>query len=485
MPRTGGQKKGRGGAPQFPAPDEDAFKAKVAVIDARILKLRDDLLAVQKKQKQHSSFLRKAKENSRERQTAMRPLVAELKKLRRQRGDYLSNMAAKSREIDAVKAKRDATATAASSGASGSGSSAGPQKSRSRKWIQERMRDLEQRQQTENMTLSEEKGLVKELAALRVALLATANLDTLYSEKKEIFAKIRNVEAMLKEQQILLDEARAATTINNEEAAKGNNAGTPTSMNDLQSQIKAIQNQRPLLEMAYQKIRADVDAAHAEKKALYDQHWDAKREHKRLLDEWYEEQRAQARREDARLREQEAKQREEEEEELMKQKPWLQEMALCDLLTAFCQRYVRGSSSPQKSSSEENNNVVVVVDSKNEPAVYGGGGAPKSNVLVDTEGLGEMISRKSDSNRYTEKGKRCKTKGRQSSSRKKKVMQKKAARIVNTPDTLAGFSQLGIAHPRTTHDIPATISALRTKRDYFDTLPRNPVPSKEDPPLAD
>ena len=462
MPRTGtgGQKKGRGGAPQFPAPDEESFNAKVATIDARILKLRDDLRAVQNKQKEHSNFLRDAKATSRERQKALRPLVAELKQLRRQRGEYLASMAAKSREIDAVKEKRDAKSAAA---VGACGSSAGPHKPRSRTWIQEQIRELEQRQQTENMSLSEEKGLIKDLAALRVALLATASLDSLYAEKKEIFAKIRNVEGMLKETQVRLDEARATIS-------KDANGTAGTSMDDLQSQIKAIQNQRPLLEMAYQKIRADVDAAHVEKKALYDQHWEAKREHRRLLDEWYEEQRAEARREGARLREQEAKQREAEEEELMKQKPWLQEIALCDLLTAFCQRYVRASSS-QKRSTE-------TASLKAESA--GRGGAPKLNV-VDTEGLGEMISRKSDSNRYTEKRKRGKSNGHS----RKKTVQKKAARIVNSPDTLAGFSQLGIAHPRTTHDVPATINALREKRAYFDTLPRNPVPIKEDPPLAD
>ena len=164
--------------------------------------------------------------------------------------------------------------------------------------------------------------------------------------------------------------------------------------------------------MAYQKIRVDVDATHVERN---DPHWEAKREHRRLLDELFEEQRAEARREGSRLREQEEKQREAEEEELMKQKPWLQDIALCDLLTAFCQRCVRAYSSQQRSTE--------TASLKDESA--GRGDAPKLNV-VDTEDLGETVSRKSDSNRYTEKGKQGKTNGHS-----RKLCKKKAARIVN------------------------------------------------------
>ena len=67
----------------------------------------------------------------------------------------------------------------------------------------------------------------------------------------------------------------------------------------------------------------------------------------------------------------------------------------------------------------------------------------------------------------------------------RRVLLLQTVRVVNTPDTLAGFASLDILRPSTSQDIPATIARLREKRAFYDTLPRDGIVHvKESAPLA-
>jgi len=401
-------------------PDQAAFDLAISTIDASITKLKADLAAVTKKQKENSDFLRNARAHNNARGGNLAPHINSMQGLRRAKHDAIAQLKATEKEIRKV--------------VGDIGSTIGIRLDNNRS-LADNVRLLETRLHMENMSLAREKEMVKQISALRIKAGNCTELDKLYARKRELSRKLDSIKNELQQAQKDLNSAKS-------EADDGQ-SGT------FDEQIKEVLNSRPILEQAYQTIKSAIDEEYKKKKDLYDSHWESKREHKKKLDEWYTEQRQKRR-----------AQKEKENGQPNELFTWVNPSAqTCDYLVEECQRYLMLER-------------VANAGKKKQPIPRTPEGtADSAEALNGQDGLGEKISKKEYSNKYSAK------KGKRKPKRKPaaQVPQLSAATQTQslgwTEREKAAFTHVGVATPDKIEDVRSTITELKARRKYFASLP--------------
>jgi hypothetical protein len=503
---------GNRGGPRFPpAPDETAYTADIEAIEARIAALRQDLSVIEETQQANSRELRRLSAKNRERNDALQVYFKVLDERRARKRDLLVLLRAKTQQIHDAKAAVASKAAAGGAksarlgshnrggggdggGGNGNGTSNGNGNGNGnggadqRRQTKARIRALEYKQQTESMSLAHEKLLLKELSQLRAAAREHASVDKLFADKKTLHAKLDAAEVAIKQATAALDAAREELNRGASFEVVGEDGDASSSSLSPEERVQELRGQKPLLERAYGDLKRSIDEAFRQKKERYAAHWEAKREWKRLMDEWHDDQREQRRREEAQWRQEEDQRRRLQQLELEQQKPWQEEIALCDLLINFCKRWVphmTATAAPPAAAA---------APSAPAAKANGVGVGTAGTVAAEGLGLGSILPRKEKGNRYGKKKHKAPTSGGGGGGGGggETVKRGKVVQVVHTPDSISGFTKLGVVRPVTTADVAAALAALRDRRAYYDTLPRHPAPEEErslnkkkDSPLAD
>jgi len=247
--------------------------------------------------------------------------------------------------------------------------------------------------------------------------------------------------------------------------SKGTDKGIKEQIADLKIQVadasERLSVQRSQLEAIDAKTQghADIPALKKERDDLRKQQ-DAKRAEKAVIltewrkknDEWWMFQQAvRKQRDEARKKEQEEwekrkeEQRKEREAELLTQKPWMDEIALCDVLSAYLRKLDGSSAAPAAGAA-----AAAKTDS---PAL---------------EGMQAVRRGRDEDDTFMIMG-GAKGKG----AKKGKGTKKKKGKLMHSIDMLGSFQLLQLTPPTSTEGVPAALEALKNKRDYYDVLPRD------------
>ena len=317
--------------------------------------------------------------------------------------------------------------------------------------IDNKIQQLHHRQNTTNMSLSEEKDLIKQI-------------DQLTGMKKTVDAFARHNDKLRKE----ADSGKGLSTLISEKNKALKEIGEK--IVQAKKDIEAIERRQSSAQADVSPLREELDKLKQEqdkKIALIKE----KRKNWRVVNDEYYEYVQELRKVKAiiRKKEDEAYQKEKEERrkeieaELATQKPWLEELALCDVLI----KYLTGLL-PKESST----------------VASAGATQKKANGrLADSFAGMKMMKKKGEEEDYF--GAQTMTGKKKRKNRKK--MAKKAMRdkdLVHTFDTLQNFqylkskSGIDLFPPSCTEDIPDMIELLKKCHDYFDTLPRAVKPAK-------
>jgi uncharacterized coiled-coil DUF342 family protein len=305
--------------------------------------------------------------------------------------------------------------------------------------IEKEINKLKNYHETSNMSLSEEKRLIKEIEALQssknlVAELKNkdANLDDVKEQRKQLSAQltakdkeIDAVQVEITEIEKILDALRET-----EKEARGNVNG----------------------------LKADRDTIKAEMKEKMDLRSTVRQAFREANDKWFDYQRALKAQRKLRY-EEEQKEREEEkqaylkkkEEEEMKKIPYEEEMALCEYLADYLSKtYLSGES--KKDEDTKKKDVVAVTD--------------------DPFAGFKPVSKKTEDTYFQTKGKK-----------KPRVRQSK----INAPpvfklnvDSFEQFGLLNLVPPTKLEMVQASVDELRAKKEWFSKQPRGSVPTAQE-----
>ncbi len=317
--------------------------------------------------------------------------------------------------------------------------------------IDNKIRQLHHRQNTTNMSLSEEKDLIKQI-------------DQLTGMKKTVDAFARHNHKLRKE----ADSGKGLSTLISEKnkalkeigekivQAKKNIEAIEARQNSAQADVSPLRDELDKLKQEQEKKIAVIKEKRKQWKIVNDEYFEyvkALRKVKAII----------RKKEDEAYQKEKEIQRKEIEAELATQKPWLQELALCDVLI----KYLTGLLPKDETAA------------KKEAAP-----AKKANGRMADSFAGMKIMKK----KGEEEDNFFKATSKKKRKNKKKQM-KKAMRdrdLVHTFDILQNFqylkskSKLDLFPPSCTEDIPDTLALLKKCYDYFDTLPRETKSSKSD-----
>jgi uncharacterized coiled-coil DUF342 family protein len=319
--------------------------------------------------------------------------------------------------------------------------------------IDNKIRQLHHRQNTTNMSLSEEKDLIKQI-------------DQLTGMKKTVDAFARHNDKLRKE----ADSGKGLSTLISEKnkalkeigekivQAKKNIEAIEARQNTAQADVSPLRDQLDSLKKEQEKKIAVIKEKRKQWKVVNDEYYEYVKELRKV-------------KAIIRKKEDEAYQREKEirrkelEAELATQKPWLQELALCDVLI----KYLTGLLPKEETASEKQ-----------------AAPAKKANERLANSFAGMKIMKKKDDEEdyFRAQQQTGKKKRKNKKKQAKKAMREKD--LVHTFDTLQNFqylkskSGLDLYPPSCTEDIPDTLDLLKKCSDYFDTLPREVKSSNSD-----
>jgi hypothetical protein len=197
---------------------------------------------------------------------------------------------------------------------------------------------------------------------------------------------------------------------------------------DLKAQVDRKFNE---IREARSKLSKDLKVWREHSKKVEQVKYEIRKAEREERDKYYEEQR---------------RIKEEEEEKL---KPWLEEIATCDMLLSYLKTLL-----PKKSAAKENDETAAA------PAAAVTLNGPKGEVLV-------AMKKKGEDDPYEVHG----FKGKQKAAVKKEKKPVKSS-LTHGFDTIADFKRLGLNAPLLVADLETAITELTAKRHYFDTKPR-------------
>lgn len=304
--------------------------------------------------------------------------------------------------------------------------------------IDRKIRELEMEQQTGNLTLPQEKDLVKrieQLHRMRGEVLKFVNHSNGTKKStestKELSAQISELSVQLKEAgSKILEQKNVLIAI---DAKAGNredqiapliaeaekaNAVIEEKMAEIRSKRQAWKKDND----EYYTYMLKVREIRTELRALEDIEYQKRREEERIA---YE-------------------------AEVAKQKPWLEEIALCDQLTSYLKRLIPQEESTAASTEESNTQ-------------------PDTITLADGTVVKAMKRKETSSYGTSTK------KGKKKRKKKKKAGNRDLTHAMNVLQDfkyLSDHSKRDISPPSNIGQIAGILTSLKEIRDYYDTLPR-------------
>jgi len=292
--------------------------------------------------------------------------------------------------------------------------------------IDNEIKRLEYKHSTESMGLKQEKELIKSIETLKSKRKEVERYNAKVGRMNEQNSNNTDVRSRLDELTKQLDAVRAKFNKQRELLE-----GTDDQFSSQSSQYDTLRKQRD-------DATAAINELHKEHQTVWSK-WNTENDAWRKYQNELRKQRNERRKaEEEEYKKELEKKRIEREKELAAMKPWLEEIALCDYLTGYLQKLVGGSNSTKGSSAATEKT------------------KPKMDGMV-------AISRKNDDYMMMGGGKK----------KRGKKGKKKQAKLVHSIDMIQSFSLLQLTPPVTTADVEKTVTALKEKRDYYDTLPRD------------
>lgn len=320
------------------------------------------------------------------------------------------------------------------------------------------LEELKGLQSRGNISLQEEKRIIKDISDIEKSLPFAGPLEELEEQSKD-------VKELLK-------------------AAKQKVGGKSEISKRLRDECKVIQEKidkmredfdkkkeetTPAIDKVKEEYRAKINALKEKRKQKYDKHNEAWRN--------YEEQQAEIeriklikRKKDKLIREEQRKKREEEwkkqreaEQEENKEIPYRAQIELCELLINYCNKV-----SPVVEEATE------TINKKDKAVALEE--ALSSNDWKNTKGQYLQSKRETVDDFYSGKGKK---KGQQKKPQATKTEDNSAQPINHQIETLNYFDEIKVSPPLYTDKLPATLKILSEKKAYFEKLSQEAIQADE------
>jgi len=316
--------------------------------------------------------------------------------------------------------------------------------------IDRKIKQLHERQNTTNMSLRDEKDLIKQIDQLTSMKKTVASFSA-HNEKLRAEADSgKGLATLISEKNKALKEigekiVAAKKTLEAIEKKQNSSTADVTPLREKLDELKGVQEKKialirekrknwKVINDEYYEYVLELRKVKAIIRKAEDEAWAKEKEQRRI----------------------------EYEAELAKQKPWLAEIAMCDLLSNYLKELLPKQAAPE---------------AEDKPA------AKTNSVAKGFEGLRIMKKKGDDEAEYARNNTRGKKKRKK--LKKQKMKQQRDKDLIHTFDTIANFSELkskskiDVIPPSCTEDIPDTLDALQKVRDHFDTLPRPVVKKAE------
>lgn len=308
--------------------------------------------------------------------------------------------------------------------------------------IDRKISQLHERQSTSNMSLKEEKDLVKQidsLVGMRKTVAAftghTDNMKAAADEGKGLAVQIAEKNRALKEIGEKIVEAKKAI-----EAIEKSKSSATADVSPLRAQMDALKAEQE------KKITA-IKAKRKDWKVINDEYFEYVKALRKI--------KAEIRKiEDEEWAIEKEKQRIEYEKELANTKPWLEEIASCDLLTDYLKSLKPVAASAVSETAQK-----------------------KAHDRLASGFAGMKVMKKKGEEESIFKNDRSQKKNKRNAKNAAKKMRDKD--LMHTLDTISSFDNLrtkskmkDLKPPICTEDIDDCLKLLKQCRDYFDTLPR-------------
>lgn len=316
--------------------------------------------------------------------------------------------------------------------------------------IDDEIRKLEDKHSHYSMPIKEEKILVKQIEQLKSMRKQverySKHMETAGNARKGAGDSGKNLQTSIGEKNGLLRETNGQIAAQREILNKsdGENAKRREKVPEMRAEMDRL---RASKDAKYQKIVT----MRGEWKKNNDEFYTYRREFKKQQDEERKVEREVWEKENA-------EKRKEYEEELAKQKPWEEEIALCDFL-ASCLKRLDPDAVPESSGESKG-------EAADETKVAAG-----RKVEVDSEFKVYNKKQNDGDDFFMMAGAGKKKKGQKG----KKSKKKKTGGVRLDVDTMASFEVVGLRAPVLYEEIPGVLSSVLEARAYYDTLPRDAV----------
>eukprot|EP00708_Paratrimastix_pyriformis_P002395 GAFH01001141.1.p1 GENE.GAFH01001141.1~~GAFH01001141.1.p1 ORF type:complete len:570 (-),score=125.29 GAFH01001141.1:203-1912(-) len=313
------------------------------------------------------------------------------------------------------------------------------------KAIQEKQRYME----TNSLPVAEERKIVKEISRLH----SSRALIAPYRAKLVLVQRAQDAyrEAENKTRERSRDIERLTERVKRQkaqwESIKGKESHLDKEINSMRNEDleKLTAQSKTLcddLNRRREELRRQTEAYETYKRELAHRQWLAEQEKKKKQEE------ARRKAMEERRKEQERLWKEKQEE--FEYVPYVEEMTLCDTLAAYLERLiaqpapVEASPTPQASEKKE---------------------LPQD--LLSEDGR-QLVLKKDEDEVFFQGGKGKKKRApRQEAPRQPK----QTAVLVHSRDVFTGFTSLSLDPPMTLEEVPASIAALKAKKEYYKTAP--------------
>eukprot|EP00980_Cylindrotheca_fusiformis_P013002 scaffold3248_cov112-Cylindrotheca_fusiformis.AAC.3 len=415
--------------PWVEKPDRNKYDKKLAELDAKFEKLRDEKRIAQQKieglsRGGKSSEVTKLRDIKKETKTKRDKLINEKKAIRAQ----LQELKAASDKLS--KERKDTRSTV---------------KFGEVTQIDSEINKLKKRQETTSMSLTEEKKLIREMDALkaskdRVMDLKSKDLDfdTIKAKRNaihiELKVKDKQIDAVSKEMDDV--SARIKEISERKNVEKSAVDGLFKDRDRLNDEIKAVLQEKDALRDSFRKTNDEfhnyMRAVKAKKKIEYEAEKKKRdEEHKEYLKKM--------------------------EEEELKKPPYEAEQALCDYLAEYLERtYLKGGESTKAGEEEttKKGDVVAVTDD------------PFAGM--------KPANKKGEEEEFFSKGKGKKKRQRQPKK------QAGAGPFTLNVSAFEQFGLIGLVPPKKFDEVENSVKELKERKEWYKNQPRGSVPTAKD-----
>jgi len=417
-------------------PSKDEYQKDVANIDASIDSIREKRKSLQNKI--DAALGKKGDENS--------PLSKgrdTLNKLKNQKGLMINTKRQIRTRLEVVKANSDRLIGQAKN-------SRGGMKFTNVSDIEKEIAKLQRKQETQSMSLSDEKKLIKEIEFLQASRRTAEDLASKQSDINRVKGERKNIQAELDAKNTEIDAIQSEIDTQAEVVKE-----LMDKHSTQRGEVSALYKQK-------EELKTQLDAKFADKD-------DLRTTFRENTNDWYQCQRAiKAQRqlqydEEKKRREEErtAWLKEKEAEELAKT-PYEEEMALCDYLADYLTKTYLSDAQEEvlkKAKAAEEKAKADVVAVKDDPFA----------------GFKAVSKKGDDGDVYFGKGK-GKKKGKSRSSKTSKT----AASFSINLDLFDQFGMMSLNPPTSLDAVPASVEELKAKKVWYSEQPRGSAPTARD-----